>query len=59
VLCSLEKLLTWDELTRVATTAKIKGIIKAKPFIIPKNDKYDRITLTKQKTWERLGIWLE
>jgi len=55
----LEKLLTWDELTRVATTAKIKGIIKAKPFIIPKNDKYDRITLTKQKTWERLGIWLE
>jgi len=40
----------------VATAAKEKGIIKAKPINIPKNDKYDRITIAKQKTWERLGI---
>lgn len=52
-------MLTRDELARVATIAKAKGILKAKPIIIPKYNKYDRITMCKEKTWERLGIWLE
>lgn len=44
---------------KVAILAEEKGIIKPKSIIIPKNLKYDRITITKQRTWERLGIWLD
>jgi len=54
----MEKLLTWDELKRVAAAAKEKGIIKAKPISIPKDDKYDRITIAKLRTRERLGFEL-
>jgi len=43
----------------VVIAEKEKGIIKAQPIIIPKNNKYDRITIAKRKTWERLGIWLD
>ena len=55
----MEKKLTWDELKKVAIAAKEKGIIKAQPIIIPKNNKYDRITIAKQRDWERLGIWVD
>jgi len=53
------KKVTREELRKVAIIAEEKGIIKPKPIIIPKNLKYDRITITKQRTWERLGIWLD
>ncbi len=59
VWCDMEKKLIWDELKRVVTAAKEKDIIKAQPVNIPQNDKYDRITIAKQKTCERLGIWLD
>lgn len=55
----MEKKLTCEELKRAATLAKERGIIKAMPVVIPKNDKYDRINIAKQRTWERLGIWLD
>jgi len=55
----VEKLLTLDELKKVAAAARAKGIVKAKPVNIPKNDRYDRITIARQKTWERLGIWID
>lgn len=57
--CDMEKKLTWDELKKVAIAVKEKGIIKAQPVNIPKNHKYDRITIAKQRAWERLGIWLD
>lgn len=43
----MEKKLTWEELKKVAIAAKEKGIIKAQPVNIPKNHKYDRITIAK------------
>ncbi|AST57999.1 ABC transporter substrate binding protein [Thermoanaerobacterium thermosaccharolyticum] len=55
----MEKKLTWDELKKVAILAKEKGIIKADPVKIPENNKYDRITIAKQRTWKRLGIWVD
>lgn len=55
---SVEKVLTWEELKRVANLAKKKEIKKANPIIIPHNCKYDRITMAKRKTRERLGIWV-
>ena len=55
----MEKKLTWEELKKVAIAAKEKGIIKAQPVNIPKNHKYDRITIAKKRAWERLGIWLD
>ncbi|MCG1012265.1 hypothetical protein JT739_06595 [Tepidanaerobacter sp. GT38] len=53
------KKVTKEDLKKVAILAEEKGIIKPKSIIIPKNLKYDRITITKQRTWERLGIWLD
>ena len=58
VWCYIEKKLTWTELKKVATVVKDKGIIKANPINIPKNDRYDRIIIAKRRTWERLGVWL-
>ena len=56
----MEKKLTWDELKKVITEAKGKDIIKAMPVSIPKSAlKYDRITIAKRRTWERLGIWVD
>ncbi|MBZ4647047.1 MAG: hypothetical protein JG777_2536 [Clostridia bacterium] len=59
VWCDIEKKLTWDELKEVITEANGKDIIKAQPVNIPKDDKYDRITIAKRRTRERLGIWVD
>ena len=39
---------TRKELRKVANIAEEKGIIKPKPIIIPKNYKYDRISITRK-----------
>jgi len=46
-----------EKLKQIATEA-YKRKISPKPIIIPKNFKYDRLTITKQNTWDRLGVWL-
>jgi len=48
-----------EELRKIAISSDEKGIIKPKPIIIPKNHKYDRIAIARQRTWEQLGIWLD
>lgn len=48
-----------EDLKKIAIRVAEKGVIKPKPIIIPKDNKYDRISITKQRTLERLGILLD
>lgn len=54
----MEKM-TRQEIKELLYKAKKNGLTKPRPIKIPKNIKYDRITIAKQRTWERLGIWLD
>lgn len=51
--------LTREEIRKRLDEAREKGVVKPEPIKIPKNIRYDRITIAKLKTWERLGIWLD